>query len=86
MNRVVAILSNPAYMGAAGMFLGVNTAIYHKIKNEHLYNDFLSIYSCMFGCAIGGSVGLLVPMVIPIWAASIPCYATMKYLNKKQLL
>jgi hypothetical protein len=68
-------------MTAAGMFLGVNTAIYENIKNKQ--SDWISL---VIGGGVGATIGAWVPVAIPIYAASIPCYFVMDYLDKNKLI
>jgi len=73
-------------MGVAGMFLGVNTATYLNIKNEIPYDNFINGYCMICGGAIGGSIGWLVPVAVPVYAATIPSYFLMKYLIKNKMI
>jgi len=86
MKHLIAVLTNPEYMGVAGMFLGVNTATYLNMKNEIQYHNFLNAYSMLFGGVIGGSIGVLVPVAVPVYAVSIPSYFLMKYLIKNKMI
>lgn len=68
-------------MTVAGMFLGVNTAMYENIKNNQ--NDWASL---VIGGWFGAALGAWFPVSIPIYAASFPFYFVMKYLDKNKLI
>lgn len=63
------------------MFLGVNTAMYENIKNKQ--SDWTSL---AIGGWFGATLGAWYPVAIPIYAASIPCYFVMEYLDKNKLI
>ena len=70
-------------MSVAGMFLGVNTLVYQNLKNKGF--DF-NTGTVVFGGFLGGLLGSCFPPVIPVYAASIPCYFVMTYLDKNELI
>jgi hypothetical protein len=71
-------------MGLAGMFLGVITALYNHIKYNKGYE--LSMSSIMFSGFVCSIVGSSVPVAVPVYVVSIPCYFLMKYLDKNNLI
>jgi hypothetical protein len=74
-------------MGVAGMFLGMNSGLYESIKNNDMSAaDGSAILNCGVCCMFGWAVGSMFPTVVPVYAASIPCYFAMKYLDKKNLI
>lgn len=81
MNRLIAVCTSSDYMTVAGMFLGVNIAIYQNIKNNQ--NDLVSL---VIGGWFGATLGEWFPVSIPIYAASFPFYFVMKYLDKNKLI
>jgi hypothetical protein len=84
MNDVFAVITNQRYMGLAGMFLGVITALYNHIKYEKGYE--LRMSSIMFSGFVGSIVGSGVLGAVPVYAVSIPCYFVIKYLDKNKLI
>jgi hypothetical protein len=86
MNRIISVLKNEKYMGPAGMFLGINTAIYLNIKDKYQRDNFITVVSILYGGIVGGSLGVMIPITIPVYAASIPYYFIIKYLDKKKLI
>ena len=83
MNRVIAVCNSSGYMTVAGMFLGVNAVIYETIKNK---NEHIVLHSLVLGGTFGAVVGAYVPVAIPVYIVSIPCYIVMKYLAKNKLI
>ena len=82
MNSLISILTDPTYMGLAGMFLGVINEMYGNIKNNRLNDAVSLLITGMFGWFVGARI----PVAVPIYVVSIPCYFLMMYLDKKNLI